>query len=238
MFKIGTVALRSLCWGSACALILTAVIGTASAQQIAYTAKDVHLRTGPARDYPVVAILPPGVQIVVEGCLGDYTWCDVVVGPNRGWIYAGNIVYPYQGANVPVLTYGEAIGIGIITFGVISYWDQFYVGRPWYAERHVWINHPPPLLRSRAHRPPMHAPAVVPGGHPRPPHAPGVMPRSPQPRPPAQGAGPHPPQHQAPGGLMRPPQGQPPAGGLHAPRAPEPGRGQPRSQPEHRPGGR
>ena len=66
----------------------------------------------------MVAILPAGMQILVEGCLSDYRWCDVVAGPNRGWVYAGNIVYPYEGADVPVLTYGAVIGLGIITFSV------------------------------------------------------------------------------------------------------------------------
>ena len=237
MIRHGITALRSAIHGVACALIAAAAIGTASAQVAAYTAKDVHLRAGPARDYPVVAILPAGVEIVVQGCVGDYTWCDVIAGANRGWVYAGNIVYPYQGANVPLLTYGEAVGIGILTFSVLSYWDSYYVGRPWYAERQVWINRPPPPLRREIHRPPIHGPAVAPGEHRPPPRAPGVAPGG-RPSPPQHqmpGAGPRPPQHQAPGNLQHPPQGQAPGGGQHAP---GPGQGQPRSQPDHRPGGR
>ena len=252
----------------AIAVSIAAVCASAQAQApvqvIAYTSRSVNLRAGPARDYPVVAVLPGGFQVAVQGCLSDYTWCDVIAGYDRGWVYAGNIVYPYQGANVPVLTYGSAIGIGIITFGVISYWDSYYIGRPWYAQRHVWINHPPPLLRSRVHRAPIHGPAVAPGDRRPPPRAPDLTPRSshprPKPQPPgagtqppqrqapggfqrppqgqAPGAGPRPPQHQAPGGFQRPPQGQAPGAGQPAPRPAEPGHGQPRPQTDHRPGGR
>src|ERR1700690_558517 len=122
---------------------LTALLAGAPAishAQSAYTAKDVHLRAGPAVDYPVVAILAAGMQIAVEGCLSGYRWCDVVAGPDRGWVYAANIAYPYQGADVPVLTYGAVIGLGIVAFSVGDYWDHYYRGRPWYSQRQVWVN--------------------------------------------------------------------------------------------------
>ena len=84
--------------------------------QLAYTAKDVFLRAGPARDYPVIVVLPRGLAITVQGCLNDYSWCDVIAGPDRGWFYAGNINYAYQGGYAPVLTLGAAIGIGVTAF--------------------------------------------------------------------------------------------------------------------------
>jgi uncharacterized protein YraI len=183
---------------------------TISHAQLAYTAKDVNLRAGPAREYPVVAVLRGGVELFVEGCLADYRWCDVVAGPNRGWVYAGNIVYPYEGANVPLLTYGSRLGLGIVVFSVGSYWDNYYRGRPWYRERQNWIDRPrsgfgpgyrtspqrPPAFRPGDHRPPQ-GPVVRPGDH-RPPQGPVVRPgdhRPPQgpavrpggPRPPVQG---------------------------------------------------
>ncbi|HJV53473.1 MAG TPA: SH3 domain-containing protein [Noviherbaspirillum sp.] len=130
-----------------------AVPAASQAQQMAFTSINVHLRAGPSRDYPVVAILPAGLTISVQGCLGDYRWCDVVAGPNRGWVYAGNIVYPYQGTNVPVLTYGPVIGIGIITFSLGTYWGEHYRGRPWYPQRHRWIDRPHPNYAPGGHPP-------------------------------------------------------------------------------------
>jgi uncharacterized protein YraI len=118
---------------------LAAMPAPASAQQLAYTAKFANLRAGPARDYPIVATLPAGIAISVLGCLSGYRWCDVVAGPNRGWLYAGNIVYPYQGSNVPLLTYGALLGIGIIGFDLGYYWDHHYRARPWYPQRQHWI---------------------------------------------------------------------------------------------------
>ncbi len=143
-------------------LLVLAGLPAGAYAQWAYTAKDVNLRAGPARDFPLVARLPRGLSVSVAGCLSDFRWCDVVAGPNRGWVYAGNLVYPYQGARVPVLTYGTVIGLGIVAFSVARYWDAHYVGRPWYRQRQVWVHRPPP-----AYRPP---PGYRPGGPP--PHRP------------------------------------------------------------------
>ena len=146
------------------AVALAALPGVSQAQ-LAYAAKQVNLRAGPGMEYPVVAILLAGVPVTVQGCVADYRWCDVEAGPSRGWVYGANIVYPYQGSNVPVISYGAMIGIGILAYSVASYWDQHYVGRPWYPQRQRWINRPPP-----PHAPPVQRPAPPehrgPVGHP------------------------------------------------------------------------
>jgi uncharacterized protein YraI len=115
--------------------IRVGVVGLAQAT-VGFAAKDIHLRAGPARDYPIVAIVPVGYQLLVQGCLSNYTWCDVVAGPNRGWAYAGNIRYAYQGANVPLLNYGAVIGIGVLGFALNDYWSDYYRGRP--AGEYPW----------------------------------------------------------------------------------------------------
>lgn len=151
------------------AVALAAMLATSHAHQLAYTSKDVNLRAGPSRDYPVVAILPAGISISVEGCLSDYRWCDVVAGPDRGWLYAMNIVYPYQGANVPVLTYGALLGISIIVFSIGPYWDDHYRARPWYPQRQLWIDRPRPMLPPVRPRPLPPGPGIGSGGGHRPP---------------------------------------------------------------------
>jgi uncharacterized protein YraI len=163
----------------AAALCLAAMPSVAPAHD-AYTARSAHLRAGPARDYPVVAVLPPGTALDVLGCLPDYSWCDVIALNlnERGWVYAANIEYVYEGAPVPVLDYGPVIGIGVITFVLVDYWDLHYRGRPWYRDRDQWIHTPrpvqPPLpIRPRqpgAKLPPEHLP--VPPGTPRVPSPP------------------------------------------------------------------
>lgn len=162
--------------------ILTAALAAVPATsyaELAYPSKDVNLRAGPAIEYPLVARLQAGAAISVEGCLDDYRWCDVVAGPYRGWVYAGNLVYPYQGDNVPLLTYGAAIGIGVLAFSLGHYWDDHYRARPWYPQRQQWINaprsgfgpgyrpQPGPGFRPGASPPPPR-PGFGPGGNPVP----------------------------------------------------------------------
>lgn len=211
------------------AAAMAAMPVTSHAQQMAYTtAKDVNLRAGPSRDYPVVAVLRGGISISVTGCLSDYRWCDVEAGPYRGWVYAQNIVYPYQGEHVPVLTYGALIGIGIIAFTIGTYWDDHYRASPWYPQRHYWIDRPPrPIYPPVRPRQPPPGPRAGPGEGPHPP--PMQRPEGRQRPPPIQGpngaqrppqmprpeGGQRPPPQQGPGAGQRPPQGRGPEGGRH-----------------------
>ena len=75
------------------AIVLSSLGSSAAyAQQQAYTNKAVNLRAGPSKDYPIVMRLPSGAGVTVMGCIDNYHWCDVSVGDNRGWVYAGNII--------------------------------------------------------------------------------------------------------------------------------------------------
>jgi hypothetical protein len=76
----------------ALAALALALTGVAQAQgSVAFAAKDIHLRAGPGRDHAVVAVVPAGSELQVQGCVTDNRWCEVVAGGSRGWVYAGNI---------------------------------------------------------------------------------------------------------------------------------------------------
>jgi uncharacterized protein YraI len=145
------------------------IVPAASPAQTAYTGKTVNLRAGPSREYPLVARLPAGTPVEVNGCVDDWTWCDVSFGFDRGWVYAGNLEYPYQDRRVVILYDGPILGFPIVTFSVGPYWDTYYHARPWYSRRDYW-----------AHRkPPPHHWNRPPGSHP-----PGYRPPAPRPPPP------------------------------------------------------
>jgi uncharacterized protein YraI len=219
--------MRVACAAALGTAALSIASGNASAQSQAYTNQPVYLYAGPAQDYPVVAQLPSGQPLAVYGCVSGYTWCDVAIAQARGWVYGGYLTYPYQGSNVPIMTYGTTLGLPLISFSIGSYWDRYYRGRPWYADRSRWVNHPPPPNRPP---PPPNRPPPPPHGAPSPNRPPPMTPTPPPPpgnvaRPPGAGHGYRPPLQGNPppqnGG--RPP-GPPPAH-VERPSGPPPGQG-------------
>ena len=108
----------------------------AAAAQEARSTKRVSLRAGPARDYPLLHAVGPGTLLRMQGCTANFHWCDVLAPERaRGWVYAGNIAYPYQSAEVPVIRYGLTIGLPIVTFVIDTFWCQHYRHRPWYGNQ-------------------------------------------------------------------------------------------------------
>jgi len=120
-----------------CASLALPVIAAA---QTAYLTTAVNVRAGPDSAYPVVVRVAPGSQTTVLGCLSDWSWCDIASGPNRGWVYAKFLAYPYRNRRVPINTYGPSLGLPVTTFSIGPYWDSYYRGRPWYAKRAYWEN--------------------------------------------------------------------------------------------------
>jgi uncharacterized protein YraI len=160
-----------------------ALLGAAQAAE-AYSASvvgSVHMRAGPSVSYPQVALLGPGTSVQVFGCEQGYGWCDVQVGPNRGWVAAQYLQAQGPGGPVIVANAGVMLALPIIAFSFGNYWDTYYRGRPWYGRRSYYYNYwnryphgrppPPPHHRPPGYRPP-----------PRPPHAgrpPGIYPPPP-----------------------------------------------------------
>jgi|KBSMisStandDraft_5_1062788.scaffolds.fasta_scaffold199722_2 uncharacterized protein YraI len=125
--------------GTSLACAFVALLPAIAAAQQARTIDAVAMRAGPDPGYPLVASYGAGTPIAVQGCAEGYAWCDVI-GPNgyRGWVYAGDIGYPYQRRQVPVLGYGPAIGIPVVTFALGPYWAAHYPRRAWYRDRAHW----------------------------------------------------------------------------------------------------
>ncbi|HEY3785961.1 MAG TPA: SH3 domain-containing protein [Steroidobacteraceae bacterium] len=120
----------------------------------AVTARPANVLAGPDDSYPVVAQLDSDTPVQVMGCLDDWSWCDVAFQDSRGWMYAPDITYAYEGGYVPLYSYAPALGITVVAFSVDSYWGRYYHNRPWYSRREEFMRRGP----AHHQRPPGPAP--------------------------------------------------------------------------------
>ena len=174
------------------------VFSSVATAQEAVTVKDVNLRAGPDRGYPLVSWIPGGTSVYVNGCLNDYRWCDVTAGYDRGWVYAQNLQYIYQGQPMTIYGNGQSLALPIVSFILGSYWNDNYRNRPFYRNQNQWNSfrpsYRPPNYRPPNYQPPNYRPPVV---RPQPPRPPVMRPQQPG--------------QQMPPGVVRPQQPRPPA---------------------------
>lgn len=144
----------------------------------AYVVSDISLQAGPDSDYPPIENLSAGTEVDVQGCVEGFSWCDVVVGEDRGWVPGSFVEQEYDNQPVYLIDYGPRIGIPVVSFSIGTYWDAHYHNRPFYSQRTEWVNRRisvrPPPRPSIAHAPPIpnHGPNHAgPAGHAQPEHA-------------------------------------------------------------------
>lgn len=116
------------------------LLSFAALAENAVTTDVASVRAGPDESYPEVAQLDPDSPIQVMGCLDDWSWCDVAFGEDRGWLYAPDISYQYEGGYVPFYAYAPSFGLPVVTFSLDAYWGSHYRSRPWYGQRDEWVH--------------------------------------------------------------------------------------------------
>ena len=103
-----------------------------------YPVTNVNLRAGPGTYYPVIVVVPTHAPISVLGCLGDYTWCDVLFQGNRGWMRSIYLKKWYSGYYYSLQDYAPRLGIRVVSFDINPYWDSNYRERPFYRDKGRW----------------------------------------------------------------------------------------------------
>ncbi|MEP6938731.1 MAG: SH3 domain-containing protein [Rudaea sp.] len=118
----------------ACCLFAPAVVFAGDG----YVSGDVELRAGPDPAYPTVAKLTTNTPVSIQGCVKNWSWCDVVTASARGWVAGDFLEQEYSGHRAVVPAFGKQLGIPVVVFSFSKYWNRHYRDRPWYAERVRW----------------------------------------------------------------------------------------------------
>jgi uncharacterized protein YraI len=121
-------------------VLAIAAMPAVAAAEDAFTLQQTDIYAGPSSDYPQIASLPPNTEVGVAGCLSDWSWCDVTFANDRGWVWAGDLGYPYQNGRVAIIEYGPRLRLPVVTFSINAYWDAHYRSRPFFREREVWVS--------------------------------------------------------------------------------------------------
>ena len=117
-------------------LVIACLVGANAAMAgDGYVTDDVDLRAGPDPGYPTVATLHSGTPVSIQGCVKNWSWCDVVTTNGRGWIAGDFLEQDYEGHRVVVPAFGVQMGIPIITFSFNSYWNEHYRSSAWFHDR-------------------------------------------------------------------------------------------------------
>ena len=106
--------------------------------QTATTTSSVTLRAGPDRSMPSVTSLLSNTSVNVVGCLANWSWCDVIAGRERGWVYTRYLSMPFEGSALTIASGGPRLGLPEVEFALGPYWDEHYPQRLWFAQKSTW----------------------------------------------------------------------------------------------------
>ena len=111
---------------AAFSLLLVIAAPAIAAAANGFTTANVNLRAGPSTGYPVVTTVPANAPVQIFGCVKASSWCDTLWVGQRGWVSSAYLSAAWQSA--PYVVYDRN-----------AYYNRYYVGRPWYPRRGVYI---------------------------------------------------------------------------------------------------
>ena len=119
------------------AMALAACMPAVAAETATITSS-VNVRSGPDRSLPTVTWLMGGTRVSVVGCVANWSWCDVIAGRDRGWVYSRYLSMPFQGTAVAIADGGPKLGLPAIDFDLGPYWDEHYPRRLFFPQKANW----------------------------------------------------------------------------------------------------
>ncbi|MDE1153320.1 MAG: hypothetical protein PW788_12350 [Micavibrio sp.] len=134
-----TFASRNIALGFLALIAVAGFSGRAEAAVNGYLSKTVTLRAGPAANFPALVKVAGKPAVVVYGCTTN-NWCDVGLNGARGWLPGKYVITTYRQSHYPVITYREQLGLPLLAFSQIDYWNQYYPTYSFYRNQSYWTH--------------------------------------------------------------------------------------------------
>jgi uncharacterized protein YraI len=116
-----------------------ALVAATSAQAApGFTTNAIDLRSGPGEGYPTLGVIENNSAVEVNGCLASWSWCDVSIGDDRGWVQGAALALEVQNNRTALVQAAPQANVGVVTFSFDDYWDKNYKTRTFYKERPRW----------------------------------------------------------------------------------------------------
>lgn len=123
------------------ALITSFALASPALASDIFVRKTVNLRAGPNVQYPVVERVAKGSVLNLYGCLDGWSWCEIGVNQNRGWVSGKYIETVYNNHDVRIIEVAPQMQVPIVVFEAGPYWDTYYREKPFYSQRDRWAGH-------------------------------------------------------------------------------------------------
>ena len=95
---------------------LSLIAGVASADTEASAGTDLNVRSGPGPLYSIVGMIPANAKVMVQGCLADASWCEIVLGDVKGWSAGNYLTATVENAPVALSTLDKRVVLKTVTY--------------------------------------------------------------------------------------------------------------------------
>lgn len=113
--------------------IAASVMATAPANAMpGFATPRLEIKAGPDARYPTVGFARYDTPLEINGCLRNWTWCDVTTRRTRGWVQGRDIQAASNGRR---MEYGTPWNVPQSDFDFDNYWDNNYRGQQFYRDR-------------------------------------------------------------------------------------------------------
>jgi uncharacterized protein YraI len=100
--------------GLSTALALISVAASADTEASAGT--DLNVRSGPGPLYSIVGVIPANQKVMVQDCLADASWCEIVLGDVKGWSAGNYLTATVENAPVALSAQDKRVVLKTVTY--------------------------------------------------------------------------------------------------------------------------